>query len=57
MSEKTAFAPAERASKEQIRDQVKSVSENKTIQKILEAIPESVLILNQERQIIYANYN
>lgn len=51
----TSYAPAERASEEEIKKQHSKIASNKDIKKILEAVPEAVLILNKERQIVFVN--
>ena len=51
----TEFAPAERTTSEIISQQQQNLSANTEIQKILDAVPESVMILNRERQIVYVN--
>jgi nitrogen-specific signal transduction histidine kinase len=51
----TEFAPAERLDKEAIIKQNQEVGELPGVKAILNAIPEAVLILNQQRQIIFAN--
>ncbi|MBT4262653.1 MAG: hypothetical protein HOD85_00450, partial [Deltaproteobacteria bacterium] len=51
----TEFLSAERTTEEIIKQQQQSISSNIEIQKILDAVPESVMILNKERQIVYVN--
>lgn len=51
----TRFAPAERASKEEILNQRKTVMNEAMFRLLLDAIPDGVLLLNKHRQIIYAN--
>ena len=51
----TEFISAERTTEEIIKQQQQSISSNTEIQKILDAVPESVMILNKERQIVYVN--
>lgn len=55
MTEETHFAPAEKAKTEILEDQVHSIAENPALRKILDAVPEAVLILNQHRQVIFVN--
>ena len=52
---KTEFARSERTSLEVLKNQQLNISKNSEIQAILDAVPESVMILNKERQIIYVN--
>lgn len=52
---KTSHAPAERASSEKIEKQKMLVAGDQSLKKILDAVPEAVLILNRQRQIIYIN--
>ena len=54
---KTEFAPAERASLAIIEEQVEIFLNNKTIKEMANSIPNLLLILNKERQIVYANRN
>jgi hypothetical protein len=55
MSVKTYFAPPERAQPATVRRQHKKVSEVHTLSNVLSAVPEFVAVLNQERQVVYAN--
>ncbi len=52
---KTNYAPAERASDEDLKRQAKLFSENEILQNLGEAISNMLVILNRQRQIIYAN--
>ena len=52
---KTQFAPAERASKQEIENQEKSLKDFPLLQKLYDAVSEAVLILNKERQIVFYN--
>ncbi|TWI75647.1 PAS domain-containing protein [Desulfobotulus alkaliphilus] len=52
---KTDFAPPERASEERVRQQTLSLFEHPYIEKLYDGISEGLLILNPERQIVYAN--
>jgi hypothetical protein len=49
------FAPARRSSKEEIERQVKLVSSILGIRQIVRFLPDIVLIVNENRQIVYAN--
>ncbi len=51
----TLFAPAERATATNLRRQVGYFSETSLTKNILDAIPSLLLILNEQRQIVYAN--
>jgi signal transduction histidine kinase len=51
----TEFAPAERASAGSLKEQNRNLSANPLIAKILDAVPEAVMILNGQRQIVYVN--
>ncbi len=53
----TLFAPAERKSEEEVFQQTKLVSEQRLINKFLDSIQDILVVLNQERQIVYANQN
>ncbi|MBF0226211.1 MAG: HAMP domain-containing histidine kinase [Desulfobacterales bacterium] len=53
----TNFAPAEKASKETINNQIKSIFNEEYIKSLYSAVSDIVLILNHERQIIYSNHN
>ena len=52
---KTQFATAERASDETIIGQYKHVIDQPFFQQILDGMPEIVLIVNDQRQIVFAN--
>ena len=52
---KTLYAPAARATEEEILLQVKLISELPMIHDLLDSIPALIAILNQQRQIIFAN--
>lgn len=52
---KTKFAPAARAHKEIVKQRFLVVNQNQTIVALLNALSQMVIILNEERQIIYAN--
>ena len=52
---KTHFASAERDDKESVINQSKKINELTFTRKVLDAIPNMVLVLNEHRQVIYAN--
>lgn len=51
----THFLPAERISRAEIEKQTKSFIENKLLKKLVDSITQMLVILNEERQIVYAN--
>lgn len=51
----TFFAPPERASKEEVRHQHEVVENKPLLKAALNAMPQGVIILNPQRQIIFAN--
>jgi len=51
----SAYLPAARADAATVRRQHRFFATSATFQAILDAIPNAVVILNQERQIVYAN--
>jgi signal transduction histidine kinase len=51
----TYFAPAERASEQKFTDQVKKVAKADTALHVLNALPNLALVINQNRQIVFAN--
>ena len=51
----TKFAPAERASAGEIRSQAQYFLDAPLLNRLFDAIPDIVLILNQQRQIVFAN--
>lgn len=55
VSEKIDFMPAERNSSEEIKNQTGLFSQNELLCKFLDSIPDIVLVLNSNRQIVYAN--
>lgn len=55
--EATQFAPAERASVETIQRQAKLVAEQPLIDELLNSVMDYVLILNQQRQIVFTSKN
>ncbi|UCF96624.1 MAG: hypothetical protein JSV89_15805 [Spirochaetaceae bacterium] len=55
MNSKTYFAPPKRARPATIRKQHRRISSINTLTNVLSAVPEFVAVLNQERQVVYAN--
>jgi K+-sensing histidine kinase KdpD len=55
MEKKTHYAPAETADPKLLIHQMKAIATNPVLKNILDAIPEAVLILNKQRQIVYVN--
>ncbi|MBE2269170.1 MAG: GHKL domain-containing protein [Anaerolinea sp.] len=51
----TDYAPAERASEDQIRRDAELYAQDALASSMLDAIPDIVLVLNSERQIVFAN--
>jgi hypothetical protein len=51
----TKFAPAERASWEQLYQQIATLNRNSALQCTLQDAPQRILVLNAQRQIVYAN--
>jgi signal transduction histidine kinase len=51
----TAFAPAARAPAEEVQRQARYFADQKLLCHLLDAMPHMVVILNQQRQIVYAN--
>lgn len=51
----TQFAPAERTEPEHLQEQARRFREHPLMQNILDGLPELVLILNEWRQIVFAN--
>jgi signal transduction histidine kinase len=51
----TAFAPAERSSASEIRRQNRVVFDSAIIKPLLDSLPSIVLILNRQRQAVFAN--
>jgi CheY-like chemotaxis protein len=52
---KSHFAPAEKLTDEMIYSQAEMLINNKTLSELFDIIPNTVLVLNKERQIIYSN--
>lgn len=55
MTMKTEFAPAERASSEEVTRQSQLLSALPFVREFLDAMPNMAMVLNQERQIVFAN--
>lgn len=55
MTEKPPFDPGKSIDHDLLDRQVKSILANPDIGKVLDAIPEAVLILNRQRRIVYVN--
>lgn len=51
----TQFAPAERAPEERVRDLYRLLSSIPLLQKLLGSVPDILLLLNEQRQIVLAN--
>lgn len=51
----TEFAPAKRASQVVVDNQARSVGQTTMLVRVLDTVPDIVLVLNAERQIVYAN--
>jgi len=51
----SAFAPAEKAPIDVLKEQAHRLAANPVVFKILDAVPEAMMILNGQRQILYAN--
>lgn len=51
----TEFAPAERASAEEIERQVTAFQSLSAVSDLLDAVPDVLMILNRQRQIVYYN--
>jgi len=52
---KTDFLPAERLSPLEIKEQYESLLENKLHKQLIDSVTQMIVVLNEERQIIYAN--
>ena len=52
---RTQFAPAERASDEELQQQIRYFLDIPLLSQFFNAVPDAVLILNKQRQIIFAN--
>jgi signal transduction histidine kinase len=55
MNMPTAFAPAERAVLDEIRRQYEKLASVPLLADVLDAVPQITLILNEQRQIVFAN--
>ncbi len=54
----TYFAPAKRANVEEVKEQAKTIiSQSPDFQKVTNAIPSIIMILNSDRQLLFANDN
>lgn len=51
----TCFAPAERVSQSQIHDQAQLFEGFTLLNSVIHAVPDVVIVLNEQRQIVYAN--
>lgn len=52
---KTYFAPAKRVDKIDIYDSLSRLNDNDAFKAIISQFPDTVLILNKHRQVVYAN--
>jgi K+-sensing histidine kinase KdpD len=55
MSEETFYAAADRTPAGKIREQYNALSRVQTLSTVLSAVPEFVLVLNKDRQVVFAN--
>lgn len=55
MAMKTEFAPAERASEEEVQRQYRILQSLPFVSEFLDAVPNMAMVLNRERQIVFAN--
>ena len=55
METPTRFASAERASPKRVRMQASAVEEHTLLREVLATVPHIVVVLNQERQVVFAN--
>ena len=55
MSEKTQFAPAARAEPSEIGQDARLLAETGLVDHITHVIPSILMVLNKERQVVYAN--
>lgn len=53
----TQFAPAERASAEEVQGQSGNVAAVVMLRQLLDAVPEMLMVLNDKRQIVFVNQN
>ncbi len=54
---KTCYAPAERATEEDVGRQVRSVLETENLENLYASVSDIVVVLNKERQVVFANKN
>ena len=52
----TRFAPAERASAQDLERQVEAMKEQVLLREVLAGVPDLVLVLNPEREVVFANH-
>jgi signal transduction histidine kinase len=55
MSVKTHFASPERAEPAEVRRQYRVLAEARDLSAVLSAVPEFIVVLNKERQVVYTN--
>jgi PAS domain-containing protein len=55
MKKSTQFAPAQRASASSIKKDFNILNDSQYIKTVIDAIPEVVAILNEQRQIVFGN--
>jgi len=51
----TKFAPAERETPEKLNDQYRLIQNNSILPRLLDSLSQMVILLNKERQIVFAN--
>ncbi|HRL13334.1 MAG TPA: PAS domain-containing protein, partial [Aggregatilineales bacterium] len=51
----TKFLPAERITEAQIREQARQFDQRSVMRLLLDAVPDILLILNPQRQVVFAN--
>ena len=54
--EPTRFAPAERASPEDLGRQAEAVRDQALLLEVLSTVPDLVLVLNAQREVVFANH-
>lgn len=52
---RTQFAPAERATDEKVKSQIRLLRDFSLLQRLYDAVTEAVFIINKERQIVFLN--
>lgn len=52
-SMQTYFAPAGRASQREVAEQFQSVQQDPRLGKLLDRVPDLLMVLNRQRQIVY----